>query len=276
MRLSQILVPLDTSDLAEAALPIARLSATNSDARLNLVVVSTSLEPDQTRDLYAYLDDVAAVERRFGARSAPACASATLPTRSYAGTRVRHRSDRHGDSRPQRTRSAGRRQRRGPRRPREPGAGSPDAGVNIDRAPADGLSRSTVRPADRSPILGCAARVRSSVEGGPVAGLIVKSRKCGDLCRQLRRPGSTNCRCRRTGREGPARRGNHVCRRRDRSGPDRHEYAPTRRAAPLVAGQRSGRGRARIAAPGPAGPPCRGTEVHRLEVLCIAGGVQWR
>jgi nucleotide-binding universal stress UspA family protein len=66
--LSQILVPLDTTRVAEAALPIARLLAADADARLNLVAVSTSPEPGQTRTLYAYLDAMAVDERRSGRR----------------------------------------------------------------------------------------------------------------------------------------------------------------------------------------------------------------
>ncbi|HEY1296942.1 MAG TPA: universal stress protein [Chloroflexota bacterium] len=66
MTLQQILVPLDTSDGAEAALPIARVLAASTNAVLNLVAVSADVEPGGTRDLCAYLDDVAALERVFG------------------------------------------------------------------------------------------------------------------------------------------------------------------------------------------------------------------
>jgi nucleotide-binding universal stress UspA family protein len=66
MNLQQILIPLDTSANAEAALPIARALAASTNAVLNLVAVSTDIEPGQTRELYAYLEDIAALERVFG------------------------------------------------------------------------------------------------------------------------------------------------------------------------------------------------------------------
>jgi len=66
MSLQQILVPLDTSESAEAALPIARALAASTNAVLNLVAVSTDIGPGGTRDLYAYLEDIAALERVFG------------------------------------------------------------------------------------------------------------------------------------------------------------------------------------------------------------------
>lgn len=66
MSLQQILVPLDTSEYAEGALPIARALAANTTAVLNLVAVSTHVEPGRTRELYAYLEDIAALERLFG------------------------------------------------------------------------------------------------------------------------------------------------------------------------------------------------------------------
>ena len=47
MSLPQILVPLDTSESAEAGLPIARALAASTNAVLNLVVVSTDIEPDE-------------------------------------------------------------------------------------------------------------------------------------------------------------------------------------------------------------------------------------
>jgi nucleotide-binding universal stress UspA family protein len=66
MSVQQILVPLDTSEIAEAALPIARAFAASTNAVLDLVAVSTDIEPGQTRGLYAYLEDVAAAERLSG------------------------------------------------------------------------------------------------------------------------------------------------------------------------------------------------------------------
>jgi nucleotide-binding universal stress UspA family protein len=63
---SQILVPLDTSETAEAALPVAELLAAHSDARLHLVAVRMSFEPGQTRELYAYLEHIASAERGAG------------------------------------------------------------------------------------------------------------------------------------------------------------------------------------------------------------------
>jgi nucleotide-binding universal stress UspA family protein len=68
MSLQQILVPLDSSEGAEAALPIARALALGTNAVLNLVAVSTALEPGRTRALYSYLEDVAAAERQTGLR----------------------------------------------------------------------------------------------------------------------------------------------------------------------------------------------------------------
>lgn len=66
MSLQQILVPLDTSESAEAVLPIARALAASTNAVLNLVAVSTDIEPGRTRELYDYLEEIAALERLFG------------------------------------------------------------------------------------------------------------------------------------------------------------------------------------------------------------------
>jgi nucleotide-binding universal stress UspA family protein len=66
MRLQQILIPFDTCQLAEAVLPIARALSAGTHAVLNLVAVSTNIEPGRTRELYAYLEDIARMERLFG------------------------------------------------------------------------------------------------------------------------------------------------------------------------------------------------------------------
>jgi nucleotide-binding universal stress UspA family protein len=66
MSLRDILVPLDTSESAEAALPIARALAASTGAVLHLVAVSTAVEPGASRTLYTYLEDVAAAERPPG------------------------------------------------------------------------------------------------------------------------------------------------------------------------------------------------------------------
>ena len=63
MRLHQILVPLDMSEAAEAALPMARLLAASMGSGLTLMAVATDCEPGGTRELFDYLEDVAAAER---------------------------------------------------------------------------------------------------------------------------------------------------------------------------------------------------------------------
>ena len=63
MRLHQILVPLDMSEAAEAALPMARLLAASMGSGLTLLAVATDCEPGGTRELFDYLEDVAAAER---------------------------------------------------------------------------------------------------------------------------------------------------------------------------------------------------------------------
>src|SRR4051794_10203626 len=68
MRIKRILVPLDGSEIAESALPIARLIAKSVGATLSLVGVSTEIQPACTRQLYAYLEDIAAAERQSGLR----------------------------------------------------------------------------------------------------------------------------------------------------------------------------------------------------------------
>jgi nucleotide-binding universal stress UspA family protein len=68
MRLHQILVPLDTSQDAEAALPIARALAASTQAVLNLLAVSPHIAPGRTRELHAYLEAIADAEHISGGR----------------------------------------------------------------------------------------------------------------------------------------------------------------------------------------------------------------
>lgn len=68
MSVKQILVPLDGSDIAEGALPIARLIAKSVGATITLIGVSTEGEPAWTRELYTYLENIASAERQSGFR----------------------------------------------------------------------------------------------------------------------------------------------------------------------------------------------------------------
>jgi nucleotide-binding universal stress UspA family protein len=49
--LQHILVPLDISEIAEAAMPIARELGSSVNAVLNLIAVSPDIEPGRTRKL---------------------------------------------------------------------------------------------------------------------------------------------------------------------------------------------------------------------------------
>ncbi len=64
--MTRILVPLDSSELSESALPIARLLAEGTGAQLHLAAITGGDQPGATRDWYAYLEHMAAMEREAG------------------------------------------------------------------------------------------------------------------------------------------------------------------------------------------------------------------
>jgi nucleotide-binding universal stress UspA family protein len=67
MEFAQVLVPLDGSELAAAALPIARLLALSTRAELTLAtVLAPDVQPGSTRGPAAYLQEMAAPERAVG------------------------------------------------------------------------------------------------------------------------------------------------------------------------------------------------------------------
>jgi nucleotide-binding universal stress UspA family protein len=67
MQLSSLLVPLDGSELAAAALPLARLLATANHAEVTLVMVAPSgAQPGSTREMHDYLAELISVGREAG------------------------------------------------------------------------------------------------------------------------------------------------------------------------------------------------------------------
>ena len=61
-----ILVPLDGSDLSAGALAIARMLAAGNCTQMHLLAVASRGEPAWTRELYAYLNEIASTERKEG------------------------------------------------------------------------------------------------------------------------------------------------------------------------------------------------------------------
>ena len=163
--------------------------------RLNLVAASPGLEPGQTRALYDDLDDVAALERRSGRQvhtsvrvGQPADAILTLERELDIDLIVMATHGRSGLGRLMLGSVADRilRASRAPIVLLRPGR-------TFDRAPADGAC-----PGRRyawwiaRALPGCAARERRSVEAGPVADHIVKSRKCSEAMSRTSPSAPTN------------------------------------------------------------------------------------